>query len=77
MAMLPIYMLGVVSGILLSIMYNIYRSETPSETKIRIQEAEIIRRKSDNDMLEKLVDKLYAKIDKLEKELQEKELNKK
>lgn len=77
MAMLPIYILGVVSGILLSIMYNIYRSETPSETKIRIQEAEIIRRKSDNDMLEKLVDKLYAKIDKLEKELQEKELNKK
>lgn len=77
MAMLPIYMLGVVSGILLSIMYNIYRSETPSETKIRIQEAEIIRRKSDNDMLEKLIDKLYAKIDKLEKELQEKELNKK
>lgn len=77
MAMLPIYILGVVSGIVLSIMYNIYRSETPSETKIRIQEAEIIRRKSDNDMLEKLVDKLYAKIDKLEKELQEKELNKK
>lgn len=77
MAMLPIYILGVVSGILLSIMYNIYRNETPSETKIRIQEAEIIRRKSDNDMLEKLVDKLYAKIDKLEKELQEKELNKK
>lgn len=73
MAMLPVFMIGLVAGILLSIIYNIYRSETPSETKIRIQEAEIIRRKSDNDMLEKLVDKLYAKIDNLEKELQEKE----
>ena len=76
MAMLPVFMIGLVAGILLSIIYNIYRSETPSETKIRIQEAEIIRRKSDNDMLEKLVDKLYAKIDKLEEELNKKEENK-
>lgn len=77
MAMFPIFMIGLVAGILLSSVYNMYRKETPSETKFRMQEAEIIRHKSDKEMLDKLVDKLYAKIDKLEKELHEIKMNEK
>lgn len=77
MAMFPIFMIGLVAGILLSSVYNMYRKETPSETKFRMQEAEIMRHKSDKEMLDKLVDKLYAKIDKLEKELHEIKMNEK
>ncbi len=69
MAMLPIFIIGLVVGIALSYAWYMYKKDTPSEVKLKIQEAEIIRYKSDLDMYHDLTDKLYAKIDELEKEL--------
>lgn len=70
--MFPIFMIGLVAGCLITTLYTMWKKETPSDTKFRIQEAELIRYKSDKEMLENLVDKLYKKIDNLEKELNEK-----
>lgn len=72
MAMLPIFTIGLLLGWLCCSVFVAYKKETPSEMKLRTQEAEIIRQKSDNEMLHDLVEKLYAKIDKLEKELNDK-----
>lgn len=69
MAMFPIFIIGLISGIILSSVYNMYRKETPSETQFRMLTRELEQEKNDKEMLDKLVDKLYAKIDKLEKEL--------
>lgn len=69
MAMFPIFIIGLIVGWILGYILSIYKKETPSETKFRIQEAELIRYRSDKEMLNNLVDKLYKKIDTLEKEL--------
>lgn len=72
MAMLPVFMAGLLLGWLCCSIFVAYKKETPSEMKLRAQQAEIIRQKSDNEMLYDLAEKLYAKIDKLENELKEK-----
>ena len=46
-----------------------YKKETPSETQFRMLTKELEQERNDKEILDKLVDKLYAKIDKLEKEL--------
>lgn len=69
MAMFPIFIIGLISGIILSTVYNMYKKETPSETQFRMLTKELEQERNDKEMLDKLVDKLYAKIDKLEKEL--------
>lgn len=69
MAMFPIFIIGLISGIILSAVYNMYKKETPSETQFHILSKELEQEKKDKATLDKLVDKLYAKIDKLEKEL--------
>ena len=72
MAMLPVFMIGLIVGIAVSYAWYMYKKDTPSEIKIKIQEAEIIRYKNDNDMLNELIEKLYKKIDTLEKEVNRK-----
>ena len=72
MAMFPIFIIGVVAGIILSAIYNMYREETPSETRFKMLEKELEQEKKDKVALDNLVDKLYAKIDGLEKELKKK-----
>lgn len=67
MAMLPIFMFGLVVGIVVSTLYNIYKKETPSETRLHMLEKELEQEKKDKEMLDKLIDKLYVKIDELEK----------
>ena len=69
MAMFPIFIIGLISGIILSAVYNMYKKETPSETQFRMLTKELEQERNDKEILDKLVDKLYAKIDKLEKEL--------
>lgn len=69
MNMLPVFVIGLIVGIILSYVWYVYKKDTPSEVKLKIQEAEIIRYKNDNDMLNNLVNKLYEKIDVLEKEI--------
>lgn len=69
MAMFPIFMIGLVAGAILGYVFSIYKKETPSETKFRIMEAEMITLKSDKEMLENLTDKLYKQIDDLKDEL--------
>lgn len=72
MTMLPIFMAGLLLGWLCCSVFVAYKKETPSEMKLKTQQAEIIRQKSDNEMLHDLIERLYAKIDKLEKELNDK-----
>lgn len=74
MAMLPVFLIGLFVGILLSYAWYLYKKDIPSDVKLKIQQAEIIRYKSDNDMLNELIEKLYKKIDTLEKEVNRKKI---
>jgi Na+/glutamate symporter len=69
MAMFPVFIIGLIVGILLgySVTNAIAKSKEtmPTETKLHIQEAELIALREDNKSLNRLVDKLYEKIDKL------------
>lgn len=74
MAMLPVFLIGLFVGILLSYAWYLYKKDIPSDVKLKIQQAEIIRYKNDNDMLNELIEKLYKKIDTLEKEVNRKKI---
>ena len=69
MAMLPIFMIGMVVGIALSYAFYKYKEDTPSNAKIEWQEREIEQLERDNDMLMNLNEKLYNKINDLKQEL--------
>ena len=66
MAMFPIFMIGLVLGAVCMWAYANLKQNVPSETRLKLLEDEIRSLKNDNDLLEKLNTKLYAKIDKLE-----------
>ena len=66
MAMFPIFMIGLVLGAICMWAYVNLKRDVPSETRLKLLEDEIRSLKNDNDLLEKLNTKLYAKIDKLE-----------
>ena len=66
MAMFPIFMIGLVLGAICTWAYANLKRDVPSETRLKLLEDEIRSLKNDNDLLEKLNTKLYAKIDKLE-----------
>ena len=66
MAMFPIFMIGLVLGAICMWAYVNLKRDIPSETRLKLLEDEIRSLKNDNDLLEKLNTKLYAKIDKLE-----------
>ena len=69
MAMLPIFMIGMVVGIILSYAFYKYKEDTPSNAKIEWQEREIEQLEKDNDMLMNLNEKLYNEINDLKQEL--------
>ena len=69
MAMFPIFMIGLVVGIAISYAFYKYKQDVPSEVKIHVQENIINQQKNDINILEQLNNKLYNKIDKLEKEI--------
>ena len=66
MAMFPIFMIGLVLGAICMWAYVNLKRDIPSEIRLKLLEDEIRSLKNDNDLLEKLNTKLYAKIDKLE-----------
>ena len=66
MAMFPIFMIGLVLGAICMWAHVNLKRDVPSETRLKLLEDEIRSLKNDNDLLEKLNTKLYAKIDKLE-----------
>ena len=66
MAMFPVFMIGLVLGAICMWAYVNLKRDVPSETRLKLLEDEIRSLKNDNDLLEKLNTKLYAKIDKLE-----------
>ena len=66
MAMFPIFIIGLVLGAACMWAYVNLKRDVPSETRLKLLEDEIRSLKNDNDLLEKLNTKLYAKIDKLE-----------
>ena len=51
MAMLPVFMLGLTLGIAISYAWYMYKRDVPSEVKLKLQEAEIIKYKSDVQIL--------------------------
>ena len=69
MAMFPIFMIGLVVGIAVSYAFYKYKQDIPSKTKIHVQENIKKKKKNDINILEQLNNKLYNKIDKLEKEI--------
>ena len=69
MAMLPIFVFGIAVGIVVTNIYHMYKKETPSETRLHMLEKELEQEKKDKEMLDKLVDKLYKRIDDLKDEL--------
>ena len=64
--MFPIFMIGLVLGTICTWAYDNLKQNTPSETRLKLLEDEIRSLKNDNNLLEKLNAKLYAKINKLE-----------
>lgn len=70
MAMFPIFMIGLVAGIVLGYVYSIYKKETPSETRLKLLEAEIITLKSDKEMLEKCIQKKDKNIEQLKQDIE-------
>ena len=64
--MFPIFIIGLVLGAICMWAYINLKQNIPSETRLKLLEDEIRSLKNDNDLLEKLNTKLYAKIDKLE-----------
>ena len=69
MAMFPIFVIGLVVGMAIMWCVRTLICEAPSQTKVTMLEREKDTLKNDNEMLEKLIDKLYKKIDDLQDEL--------
>ena len=69
MPMLPIFVFGIAVGIIVTNIYHMYKKETPSETRLHMLEKELEQKKKDKEMLDKLVEKLYKRIDDLKDEL--------
>lgn len=69
MAMFPIFIIGLLVGILLGValtnLYFYYRQTAPTEVKFRIQEATIISLQEDIKTLESTNEKLLEELDKL------------
>ncbi|MDE6946255.1 MAG: hypothetical protein K2P14_03610 [Anaeroplasmataceae bacterium] len=70
MAMFPIFMIGLVVGGIVGYTYSIYKKETPSETRLKLLEAEIITLKSDKEMLEKCIQKKDKNIEQLKQDIE-------
>ena len=69
MAMFPIFIIGLISGVILSSVYNMYKKETPSETRLKLLEAEIASLKNDKELLEKCIQKKDVTIEKLKEDV--------
>lgn len=62
MAMLPIFFIGFLVGFGLTYAVYLYKKDTPSETKFRIQQATVIRLQADIETLTKENEKLQEEL---------------
>jgi len=69
MGFLPIFIIGLLAGLGLGYALSEHKKETPSETRLKLLEAEIITLKSDNELLEKCIQKKEATIEKLKEDV--------
>ena len=73
MAMFPIFITGLFAGLMVGVIFtNLYfykKRNTPSEVKFRLQEAEIVKYRSDIELLENLNEKLSKRIKQLESKI--------
>lgn len=67
MAMFPIFIIGLIVGIVVSYAFYKYKQDIPSDIKIRTQENIIKQQQNDLNMLENLNNKLYSEIAELKK----------
>ena len=65
MAMFPIFMLGIVAGILISYVFFHYVKTIPTNTKFKLQEDTIKNRQDDMRSMELVNDDLRRQIDEL------------
>ena len=65
MAMFPIFIIGLVAGIAMTVVYFNYRKDTPSEIKLKTQEQTIISLKEDIKTLEATNEELRAQVKSL------------
>lgn len=67
MAMFPIFIIGLIVGIVVSYAFYKYKQDIPSDIKIHTQENIIKQQQNDLNMLENLNNKLYSEIAELKK----------
>lgn len=70
MGFLPIFVIGWLVGLGLGYALSQHKKETPSETRLKLLEAEIITLKSDNELLEKCIQKKDDAIKQLREDIQ-------
>ena len=62
MAMFPVFILGLVVGVLFAGAYFAHKKETPSEVQLKLQEAKIIALQADIQALEETNEELRSKL---------------
>lgn len=68
MAMFPVFIIGILAGIICTCLWYNFKKDTPSEVKLKLLEAEIISLKSDNEMLMDCVQKKDAIIKQIKQQ---------
>ncbi len=77
MAMFPIFIIGLIAGIGLSVVYFHYVKSVPSNTKFKIQEEQLKTAQDDLRMFEVELAKAKSQIEKLKAEKQKTKITKK
>ena len=63
MSMFPIFIIGLFTGVLVSIIYYKYKADTPSEVKLKMQEAEAkVRELQSQSVTDKSLEQLRLEI---------------
>lgn len=75
MTMFPIFMIGLLAGVILATVYITFRKETDPQVKTHLQQAEIIRLNADIEVLKAANEELEAelKLARIKNDREEKE----
>lgn len=65
MPMFPIFIIGILAGMILTCVWYNFKKDTPSEVKVRLQDARILQYQTDIEILKKDNDKLRDELIKL------------
>lgn len=69
MPMFPVFIIGVLAGIICACLWYNLKKDTPSEVKLKLLEAEIISLKSDNEMLMDNIQKKNTMLKQIKQEV--------